>query len=278
MTNIIFTATGCARCKITKRFLQQQNIAYDEFDIKAEGKEAFAKFYRENRKAIYRDADGVEFPVFYDGSVIRQGVGVVIGHLIAGDGLSGFIKRSTLHGEWIDGFHISDGNPANAGDLFEVLTFIKQNGLKIEATTDGRNAEVLKQVMDKGLADRMVMEVKGPQALYASLLGQEIASDEISQSIVLVAKFPEYAFYTTVAPVKRADKTVSYLTPEEIGETAKMIEDASGSKKHPYRLRRFDPKTAPDHRTSSVEALPENAMFKYRTAARRYQVMTEIEK
>jgi glutaredoxin len=278
MKKIIFTATGCARCKITKRFMQQQNIDYDEFDIKAEGKDAFARFYRENRNAIYRDADGVEFPVYSDGSAIRQGVGAVIGYLIAGDGLRGFITRSTLHGEWIDGFDISGGNPANAGQLLQVLAFLKQNGLKIQAVTDGRNAAVLEQMIDKRLVDRVIMEVRGPEALYGCLLGEEIASGEIFRSIALTIKFPEYAFYTQVAPIARADGTVSYLTHEEIEATAKMIEAAGGSKKHPYRLRRCDPTSIPDDRIQSIEPLPDSAMFKYRTAARRYQVLTEIDK
>lgn len=278
MKNQIFTATGCARCKITKRFMQQQNIDYDEFDIKAEGKDAFARFYRENRKDIYRDNDGVEFPVFSDGSAIRQGVGVVIGYLMTGDGLSGFIKRSALHGEWIDGFDISGGNPANAGKLLQVLAFLKQNGLKIQATTDGRNASVLEQVIDKSMADRVIMEVRGPASLYSRLLGEEISSDEIFRSIALTARSPQYSFYTTVAPFVRVDGAVSYLTPEEIGETARMIEEASGSKKHPYLLKGWNPKNLLDDRIKSAEPLPDSAMFKYRTAARRYQVMTEIDK
>jgi len=89
---------------------------YEEYDIKADGKDAFTKFYRAHRAEIYRDKDGVEFPVYTDGSVIRQGVSVVIGHLMAGNGLDGFIGRSTLHGEWIDGFNISgQGSLASDG-------------------------------------------------------------------------------------------------------------------------------------------------------------------
>lgn len=277
MTNLIFSATGCVRCKITKRFMQQQNIGSDELDIKAAGKDAFAKFYRENRQYIYRDAEGVEFPVFSDGSVIRQGVSVVIGYLIAGDRLSGFIKRNSLHGEWINGFDISGGNPAHADELLQVLRFLKQNGLKIQATTDGRNAAVLKQVLDQSIVNRVIMEVKGPEMLYSCMPGEEIAADEISRSIALTAKFAEYTFYTTVMPVMRADGTISYLTPEEVGEIARMIEQAAGGKKHSFHLRRFDPKEWHEDFFKSIEPLPENAMFKYRTAARKYQVMTEIE-
>ena len=136
MTHQIFTATGCTRCKITKRFMKENKIDFEEYDFKAEGKEAFSQFYRANRKDIFRDKDGVEFPVFTDGKVIRQGLSVVVGYLIAGDGLSGFIGRSLLHGEWIDGFDISGGDPANTDALLKVLVYVKQNGLKIQITTN----------------------------------------------------------------------------------------------------------------------------------------------
>ena len=278
MTNRLFTATGCARCKMTKQFMQQQNIEYEEYDIKADGKDAFAKFYRENRKDVYRDADGVEFPVFSDGEVIRQGVSVVIGHLIAGDGLRGFIKRSTLHGEWIDGFDISGGDTKHVDELVQVMTYLKQNGLKVQITTDGRNANVLEQVMDKGLADRLIMAVRGPAELYPLLTGAVLGQDELSQSIVLATRCATYQFYTAVAPIVREDGTVNYLNPEEIAEAAKLIEAATGSKKHPYELDRIDPKTLTDERLKSLEPLPDSALFKYRTAARRFQVMTEIRK
>ena len=278
MSLMIYTAPGCARCKITKRFMTEQGIAFDEFDIKSEGKEAFARFYRANRNAIFRDKDGVEFPVFTDGSVIRQGVGVIIGHLIAGDGLDGFIGRSVLHGEWIDGFDISGGDPARIDELIQVLSYLKQSRLKIQLSTSGKNAAVLEKIVARGLGDRMVMEVKGPAALYEPLAGQGIDEQELEQSIRLASQFGEYRFFTTIVPVQRSDAQVSFLSPEEIGQTAQMIEAATGSKKQPYELRAFDPANAAGGALKSVEALPDSAMFKYRTAARRYQVMTKIKK
>ena len=123
MTYQIYTATGCTRCKITKRYMEENAIDFEAFDIKAEGKDIFAQFYRANRSNVYRDKDGVEFPVFTDGKIIRQGVSVVIGYLLAGDKLTGFINRNELHGEWIDGFDLSGGDPDQADSLIEVLQF-----------------------------------------------------------------------------------------------------------------------------------------------------------
>jgi pyruvate formate lyase activating enzyme len=278
MGNIIYSVTGCIRCKITKRFLVEQDIAFEDFDINAEGKEAFAKFYRANRSKIFRDKDGVEFPVFTDGNIVRQGASVIIGHLIAGDGLDDFIKRSVLHGEWIDGFHISSGKPDQADELISVLSYLKKTRLKIQLFTDGRNASVLEKIVAQGLGDRMVMEIKGPADLYAKLSGQEIKAGELEQSIRLATQFDEYQFYTAIAPVVRSENQISFLSPDEIGMIAKMIESATQSKKEPYVLRPYDPASTTDAALKSMESLPDSAMFKYRTAARRYQVMTEIKK
>ena len=278
MSNTIYSVTGCTRCKITKRFMAEQGIAFDDADINSEGKEAFAKFYRDNRSKIFRDKDGVEFPVFTDGKIVRQGASVIIGHLIAGDGLEGFINRSVLHGEWIDGFNISGGNPDRADKLIRVLSYFKKNRMKIQLYTDGRNADILKEIVDQGLGDRMVMEVKGPAALYMKLTGRDINPDELVQSIRMSAKFGDYQFYTVIAPVIRSDGQISFLSPDEIALTAQTIEAATQSKKEPYELRAFDPTGVLDEAFKSVDSLTDSAMFKYRTAARRYQVMTEIKK
>jgi len=278
MSNTIYTATGCARCKITKRYMKSQGIFYDEFDIKAEGKDAFAKFYRENRNRIYRDKDGVEFPVFTDGDAIRQGVGVIIGYLTAGDKLKGYIGRSKLHGEWIDGFNVSGGNPALTDELIAVLAHLRQSGMKIQLTGNGKNASVMEKLLANKIGDRFIMTVKGPADCYAQMLGEDVISDEISRSIYLATKFPDYKFITEIAPVIRKDGSATFLTPEEIGEAAKMIEAATGSKKNPYFLCACPLETFNNVRFNTLEPLPDTAMFKYRTAARRFQVMTEFEK
>ena len=258
--------------------MQENSIDYIEYDFKAEGKDAFAHFYRSHRQQIFRDEDGVEFPVFTDSTQVRQGISIIIGYLVAGGDLDGFISRSQLHGEWIDGFTISNGDPDQADNLLAVLSYLKANSLKIQVTTDGRNAAALEAVLAKNLCDRVIMEVKGPADSYNQLSGQEISADELKQSIALTASAAEYHFFTTIQPMERSKDQINYLTSEEIGESARLIEEATGSKKHPYELRSFDPLHSADGRIKSLDPLPPPALFKYRTAARRYQVFTEIDK
>jgi glutaredoxin len=278
MSNALYTATGCARCKITKSFLAENNIEFEEFDFKGEGQDAFGQFYRANRKDIFRDQDGVEFPVFSDGKQIRQGVSVIIAYLVSGGKLDGFIKRSLLHGEWIDGFDVSGGNPEEAEDLVKVLSYLKEKRLKIQLTGNGINADVLEQLQAAGLGDRLIMEVKGPESLLHALYGNGVDMAEMNKSLSLAAKFPEYSLVTTIAPIKREGGEITYLTPEEVGHTARLIEQATGSKKNPYFLRTFQPDETDDEDLKGVEPLTSSDMFKYRNAARRFQVLTEMEK
>jgi len=281
LNHILYTATGCTRCKITKQFIKERGIAYEEFDIKAEGKDAFGRFYRENRHAIVRDKEGVEFPVFTDGDAIRQGLGAVIAYLQAGNRLDGFIGHSDLHQNWISGLNISGGDPTEIDELVSVLSFIKKSGLKLQLDTNGRNAFILEKLLALEIGDRVIMDVKGPAPLYSKILGEEIDWDEIEKSIALVCRFPEYKYFTKVVPVTRGEEDnpeISYLTPEEVGDTARLIEGATGSKKHAFLLRIFDPATCSDAQLNAIEKLPSNALYKYRTAARRFQVQTEIDK
>ena len=125
------------------------------------------------------------------------------------------------------------------------------------------------------------MHVLGPLRLYALLIGEEIDPDEIEKSVSIVMKFPKHAFHTTVTPIIRMkdDKAeVTYLSPEEIGETAEFISRVTGSSQEPYVLKIFDPEISANEMMKTIEKMPRTAMFKYRTAARRYQRKAEIEK
>jgi len=281
LNRILFTAAGCARCKIAKRFMQEKGLDFEEHDIGGEGKELFNRFYRENRSAIFRSKEGIEFPVLADGAATRQGVAAVIAHLLSGRQLDGFFEKVASPKGWVAGINVSKGDPAAAEALTEALGFIRKNGLKLELATDGRNATVLKSLLEKGIGDRAVMDLKGPPRFYGELFQNQVAPAEVQETMNLVTKFKEYRFETTVAPVRRraeAQTAVGWPFPEEIEETARWLKEATGSGKQPYFLRRFDPENCADERLRSAEKLPPESLFRYRTAARKHQVLTEIAK
>ncbi|RYD05820.1 hypothetical protein N752_07970 [Desulforamulus aquiferis] len=275
----IYTATGCTRCKIVKELMRERGIDFIEQDMKAEGKDAFQKFYSTNRKAIFRGPDGVEFPLLTDGRVIRQGIGASVAYLYSGSKLDGFFSVGVLHKEWVDGIHVSGGNPQYANEFLEVLRYIKKgNNMKLQMDTNGQNAAILEQIQAEGLADVVIMNVLGPREMYSQILEQEVDLAEIERSISLVTSFPEYKFQTTIIPVFRREGEVSYLSTKEVADTAKFIAEAAGSMKMPYLVKVFRPKECKDERFKGIEAMAADALLPYRTAARRHQVFVEIEK
>jgi pyruvate-formate lyase-activating enzyme/glutaredoxin len=275
----IFSATGCVRCRVVKQLLKERGLAFQDHDALGDGKAAFRSFYQNNRQKIFRGPEGVEFPIFYDDEVIRQGLPAVTAHLIGGPALNGFFKPGTLHGQWLDGIWISGGAPARGEELLKVLAYLKQQNFKIRIDTNGLNADLLAAVLERGLADRVIMEVKGPLHLYDLLLQQPVDPVEIEKSIGLVANCRDYGFVTAIAPVVRQKNDtaqISYITPAEVAQTAELIKKAAGDSRQPYALRFIDPKAADDDKLRSLEALPPNALFKYRSEARKHQFKTEI--
>jgi glutaredoxin len=280
MSLTLFTATGCMRCNVAKKFMREKNIVFEEHDAVGAGKDRFGQFYRAHRSAVFRGEEGIEFPVLADGPTIRQGVAVVIAYLATGAGLDGFIGRSDLSRGWVGGIHVSAGDPGAGNELAAVLGYLKKSGLKLQLGTDGRNAVVLETLLEEGVGNRVVMDLKGPRPLYGEILGAKIDTDEVGRTMALVTQFPDYRFETALAPVRRmgADpRTVSCLTPEEIAETALWLKEATGSHRQPYVLRVYDPRNPPNDRSRSVEKPPPASWLRHRTAARKFQVMTEIE-
>ncbi|KJS80055.1 MAG: hypothetical protein JM58_19290 [Peptococcaceae bacterium BICA1-8] len=273
----IYTATGCTRCKIVKRFMEERGITYAERDMKAEGKEEFQSFYKANRSGIFRGPDGIEFPIITDGENIRQSIGASIAFLHSGTKLNGFFSVGTLHKEWVDGIHVSGGNPDNTEEYLAVLRYLKGNNLKLQIDTNGKNSLILQQVLRENLADMLIVNILGPQQLYSKLSEKEIDIDDVKASLGIVANFPKSKIETVIVPVIREDGTISFLTPEEIGETAKLIEEGTGSKKNHYLLKMFNPKEAQESKFRLLDPLPNKLVFAYRTKARTYQVFTEIE-
>jgi glutaredoxin len=265
MANTIYTATGCARCKITKKYMDERSIPCEEFDIKGDGKEAFGQFYRTHRADVFRGKEGIEFPVFTDGAHIRQGVGVILAYLRAGTRLDAVIGRSDLSHGWMDGIHVSEseGDPSLVDEVIATLSFIRKHGLKLQVDTYGPNAAFLRLLLENGLVDRTVMEIKAPLNLYSLVLGREIEPAEVQETIRLVAKSPEYRFQTTIDPLIPEGSGKRLLTPEEISDIAKTILECTGSNREPYLLRSLG--TPGD-------------LFKYRSAARKHQVAAEIDR
>ena len=261
MNYTLYSTAGCARCKILKARMAELSLTYEEHDFKGDGKEAFQRFYAANRKAVYRGAEGIEFPILTDGTVIKQGVGAALAHLEGGAAMVGFFHIGVLHKEWLDGIDVSGGNAEQGEKFLAVLRYLKKNAMKMVIETDGRNFSLLQALLAEGLAEKVIMNLLGPLSMYSAMTGKTIDPQEVERSITLVAQFGEHQFQTVVVPVRRSADVLNYMTPAEIGEAAKWIEVASGSKKQPYLIRffRHDSSAAPE--LKALEPMSPNMFF-----------------
>ncbi len=254
-----------------------KKIAFDDQDIKADGKDAFKKFYKENRPDIFPGEDGVEFPILFSGKKIYQGAGVILSFLAAGDRLTKFITRSDLSHGWINGLNIHaasfDTIARDEQAFLEVIDFLHSQGLMIQLEADGRNPKTLKMMLDKGVISRLKFYLRGPASVYGAITGMPLDQTELMESLSLLNDSFEYQILLPVAAFVREDGQAGYLTPQEAADAARLAAEATNSKKHPFFIQ---PGALPDE--LNIDPLASSAFFKYRTQCRRHMVQCEIMK
>lgn len=100
----------------------------------------------------------------------------------------------------LDGVAITGGEPLLHSDMPELLRQIKALGYRIKLDTNGSNPELLRQILDEKLVDRVAMDIKNSPALYAKTTGRrdlDLAAIEKSKDLLLNGSV-EYEFRTTV--------------------------------------------------------------------------------
>lgn len=226
MSITLYTAPDCLRCKIVKAFLAEKNLPYATIDYK-EQKDEFNAFYRANRAAIYRNPEGIEFPLFQDEHVIKQGSGEIIAYLLAGRELEGSVTRSDLLHGWISGLYPSLCPSGREDAYVELVRHLVQGGLRVFLQTDGRNPALLERLVAAGNISRLTLNILGPATVYAESFGGPLNAEELAKSVDIVQAFSGGEIRLLVSPVTRADGSVSWLTKEEAGLAAKMLADAT---------------------------------------------------
>lgn len=271
----LFSATGCMRCKIVKSFLDENNISYEELNIKADGKDAFKLWYKENRPDVFRGKEGVEFPILYTGEKIFQGVGIILSFLMAGDRLDKFITQSDLSHGWISGINLSAGNieagSPEENNFLSIIEFLSSQGLLIQLETDGRNASLLATLVNKKMIHSLIFYLRGPADLYNPLTGLPLDEEELIKSLCVLKVSENYKIILPVTAFIRENGEAGYILPEEAAAAAKLVERATANKKHPFFIEPVNP--LPE---LNIAPLASAALFKYRTQCRRHMVLSEI--
>ena len=269
----LYTAPDCLRCTIVKAFLAEKKLPYAAIDYK-ERKDEFNAFYRGNRPAIYRNPEGVEFPIFHDGKVVRQGSGEIIAYLLSGRALEGSVTRSDLLHGWISGLYPSQC-PAGEEDKYaELVRHLADGGLKVHLQSDGRRPDLLERLLAAGNISRLSLNVLGPAEVYAASFGASISKADLARTVALAEAFPKGEIRLLVSPVKRADGSVSWLTKQEACEAAKMVAEATGLPGLPFSIA-----AVTDLMPQGLLGLEPFAQFlPYRSAVREHLFRADIEK
>jgi len=251
--------------------MEKNNLAYTEYDFKADGKDEFNAFYRKNRSDIYRGKEGVEFPLIYDGEIVVQGVGMIIAYLMDQKLMDGFVSRSELSHGWVDGLYAAAGDETVSARFVSLVSFLKSSGLQTQIETDGSNAVVLEKLINESLVDKLLFYLRGMPGSYEKITGSAVSESTLSQSLSALEKCPDFKILLELAPFTREGDSTGkqIISPEEAGQAARFVEQATGKKTHPF----FIKENIPEDEKEQIGAVN---LFKYRTACRRYMVKTDI--
>ena len=267
----LYKAPDCLRCKITKDYMEAANIPYEAFDLAAD-KDIVNTFYRTNRASLYRNPEGVEFPMFHDkeNGVIRQGTGVVLAYLLAGDRLDGCVSRSELLHGWISGLDVSKCPDGLEDKFLELIRLLARGGLQVCLQSDGRRADLLEKILAENLVEKMILIIPGPAPLYPDATGGPAPSpEELGKSIRLVKTRKNHVIRLHIAPIRAADGSFYRISPDQAGEAAKMVLEACGDLTLPFAIQASG-ETAP-----GLEA-PDGNLLPYRSKVRAHLPKADI--
>jgi len=119
-------------------------------------------------------------------------------------------KRTGL----LDGVAITGGEPCLHRDLPDLLRRIRTMGFKTKLDTNGFHPDLLRRILEEGLADYIAMDIKNSPAKYAETAGvRELDLAPVRESVQMLLQQPaSYEFRTTV--VKEFHRAEDF---EEIG-------------------------------------------------------------
>lgn len=258
MSITLYTAPDCLRCTIVKGFLADKGIAYTAVDFKADA-DIFNSFYRANRPRIYRNPEGVEFPLYDDGTVIKQGSGEIIAHILAGSELECCVSRSDLLHGWIAGLYPSRCPDALEGKFVELVRALGKGGLSLCLRVDGRKPALLEQLLTLK---------PGRVALHLPAAGLQVETADLARSLKLIATAPEHEVNIIITPVSNAEACatpVLWPTREHVRLIAQQLAEAANDKQLPCRL-----VLGNDAVPEGLEPLTDAHMLKYRSAGREF--------
>ncbi len=174
--------------------------------------------------------------------------------------LLSFLK--TRHG-LLDGVAFTGGEPCLHPGLPDLMVKIRDLGFATKLDSNGYHPARLREILDRGLADYIAMDIKNSPEKYAMTCGVEsIDLDIIRESIALIMeRAPDYEFRTTVV--------AEFHEEADFHAMGEMIRGARR-----YFLQCFtDRDTVP---FGNLHAPSRESLEKYREISRNYVADTEL--
>lgn len=273
MSTTLYTAPNCIRCKIIKKYFADTDTPYETIDFK-EDSDTFNKFYRTNRKAIYRNSEGVEFPLYQSDDVIKQGSGEVLAWLLGQGALKESVKRSDmLHGK-IAGLYPGMCPAGQEENFTEIIQRLSDGGLEVWLETDGRHPDLLEKLL-KIKNTHAILNIVGDEETAKEIFGGIANKEELKKSIDLVLASPGGRVRFLIMPIKNGDN-YQWADPEQAAKAAKIIADAYGKPTLPITVEKLSIDTPwPVHGLTPVA---EADLLKYRNALRKHLFKAEVGK
>jgi pyruvate formate lyase activating enzyme len=144
--------------------------------------------------------------------------------------------------DWVNGVTICGGEPTLQPDLEEFIREVHCRGFAVKLDTNGSDPVTLAHLLEQKLVNYVAMDVKGPRTLWPELAGAPCKPEAMVESIRLVAKFPQFEFRTTVAPVVRGAAGIDFLTVPEMASTASLIAETTKDYTLKYYVQKFVPR------------------------------------
>ena len=100
----------------------------------------------------------------------------------------------------LDGVAITGGEPCLHRDLPDLMARIRELGYAVKLDTNGTHPDMLREILARGLADYVAMDIKNSPAKYALTSGMEsVFVGAIRESVrILMDSGIDYEFRTTV--------------------------------------------------------------------------------
>ncbi len=273
MSITLYTAPDCMRCKIVKSYLADNGIEYDTIDFKGDA-DAFNAFYRANRKHICRNPEGVEFPLFQDGEVIRQGSGEVIAWLLGGSEMGACVTRSDfLHGK-ISGLYPSMCPNSQDDNFVTLVQRLAAGGLDVWLQSDGTKPGLLKKLLEiKGVHG--ILNVIGGPDMTEKVFGHAPSVEDMAATVDSILASGDGVLRFLAVPLPKDEGWV-WPDKTDAAQAAKMIDDACHKPTLPFRIEALPKEMFWDRH--GLEPITEEQLIALRNGARKYLFKAEISK